>query len=67
MALKPSDIPLVRGGKLTPKMLQWIEKVIAVFPEARESVFTIRKRPNPAYSRGAEIGSEERESIGKSK
>src|SRR5262249_12227386 len=48
--MKPSDIPLVRGGKLTPKIIEWIEKVSKVFPGIEKDMVIIRKpgfRPLP--------------------
>jgi hypothetical protein len=41
--MKPPDIPLVRGGKLTPEMIAWIEKVSKVFPGVEKDIVIIRK------------------------
>jgi hypothetical protein len=51
MALRPSDFPLVRGGKLTPEMLAWLERVAEYFPGVEKGVVTIRK-PIPPSPRG---------------
>jgi len=48
--MKPSDIPLVRGGKLTPEIIEWVEKVSKVFPGIEKDMVIIRKtwfRPLP--------------------
>jgi hypothetical protein len=55
MAMKPSDVPLVRGGELTPEMLDWIERVSEHFPGVEKDIIIVRK-PIPAIPRGPEIG-----------
>jgi hypothetical protein len=58
--MKASDIPLVRGGKLTPEMVCWIEKVSMVFPDVEKDLVIIRK-PTPASLARAGMGPRERE------
>lgn len=41
--MKPSDIPLVRGGKLTSEMLRFIAEVARHFPGAEKDIVIIRK------------------------
>jgi len=48
--MKESDIPLVRGGKLTGEMIDWIERVSKHFPGVEKDLVVIRK-PCPAKSR----------------
>jgi hypothetical protein len=42
-AMKETDVPLVRGGKLTQEMIAWIDKVSKHFPGAEKELITIRK------------------------
>jgi hypothetical protein len=41
--MKASDIPLVRGEKLTLEMIAWIEKVSKVFPGVEKDIVIIHK------------------------
>jgi len=50
--MKPSDIPLVRGGKLTPEIIEWIEKVSKVFPGIEKDMVIIRKPGSGLYRAG---------------
>ena len=58
--MKSSDIPLVRGGKLTPEIIEWIEKVSKVFPGVEKDMVIIRKpivrNSSSALLREAETG-----------
>jgi hypothetical protein len=53
------DIPLIRGGKLTPEMLRFITEAAKHFPGCERDIIVIRK-PNPVSAR-LEIGTEQRE------
>jgi hypothetical protein len=50
--MKASDIPLIRGGKLTPEMIAWIEKVSKVFPGVEKDIVVIRKPGSGLYRAG---------------
>jgi hypothetical protein len=47
--MKASDIPLVRGGKLTPEMIAWIEKVSKVFAGVEKNIVVIHKPGTGLY------------------
>jgi hypothetical protein len=42
--MKEADIPLVRGGRLTREMIDWIEKVSAHFPGVEKDLVIIQSR-----------------------
>jgi hypothetical protein len=50
-----ADVPLVRGGKLTQEMIDWIDKVSKHFPGVENELVTIRK-PISASPRRRKIG-----------
>ena len=54
--MKSSDIPLVRGEKLTPEIIEWIEKVSKVFPGVEKEMVIIRKPGSGLYRAGREAG-----------
>jgi hypothetical protein len=41
--MKASDMPLVRGGKLTPEMLRFIAEAAKYFPGCEKDIVVIRK------------------------
>jgi hypothetical protein len=49
--MRECDVPLVRGGKLTPEMLAWLEKVERVFPGTTKDLVIIRQ-PGTGLYRG---------------
>jgi hypothetical protein len=49
--MKEADVPLVRGGKLTKEMIDWIDRVSKHFPGVERELVTIRK-PISASPRG---------------
>jgi hypothetical protein len=51
--MKPSDIPLVRGGKLTADILRFITECAKHYPGCEKDIIIIRK-PGTGLYRGNE-------------
>ena len=51
--MKQNDLPLVRGGKLPHRALDWIEHVAKFFPGVERDIVIVRKMPSSSsFARG---------------